>query len=164
MRNLAFEKLNPAAQKRDHHKYSSINSNFITTHLAPYETLMKKDLQGRLVLAPSVVSSIFYIERFNTVWEHHMYSNQLITSLTVLAHEMPYVLCFCSTTGIMGDLRTHWPNTITLSAPDTYICSYQWKLGIVDACSVTCKSVAYKGSYLAVTLVLKVLKFYVQKQ
>lgn len=47
-----------------------------------------------------------------------MYSNQLIMSLTVSAHEMPYALCFCSTVGIAGDLRTHWPNIVTLTAPD----------------------------------------------
>lgn len=33
-------------------------------HLAPYETLMKRDLQGRLMLTPSMGSGIFYIERF----------------------------------------------------------------------------------------------------
>lgn len=49
-----------------------------------------------------------------------MYSNQLIMSLTVSAHEMPYVLCFCSTTGITADLKTHWPIIVTLSAPDNY--------------------------------------------
>jgi len=64
LRSLAFEKLYPAAQKGNHHKYNSINSYFITTHLAPYETLMKRDLQGRLTLTPSLVSGIFYIERF----------------------------------------------------------------------------------------------------
>lgn len=64
MWSLVFEKLNAAAQKRNHHKYNSINSDFITTHLALYETLMKRDLQGRLMLTPSMVSSIFYIERF----------------------------------------------------------------------------------------------------
>lgn len=47
-----------------------------------------------------------------------MHSNQLIVSLTVSAHEMPYVLWFSSITGIAGHLKTHWPNIVTLSAPD----------------------------------------------
>lgn len=64
MWSLVFEKLNPAAQKGDNHKYNCINSDFITTLLAPCETLMKRDLQGSLMLTPSMVSSIFYIERF----------------------------------------------------------------------------------------------------
>lgn len=64
MWSLVIEKSNPAAQKRNNHKYNSINSDFITMHLAPYETLMKRDLQGRLMLTPSMGSGIFYIERF----------------------------------------------------------------------------------------------------
>lgn len=31
-----------------HHKYKCINSHFITTHLTPHETLMKRVLQGGL--------------------------------------------------------------------------------------------------------------------
>lgn len=95
------------------------------------------------------------------VCEHHMHSNQLIVSLTVSAHEMPYVLCFCSITGITADLKTHLPNIVTLSAPDNCNASADgktWTL-LILWCKVT-SLLLWKGVYSAATPVLKVLKFY----
>lgn len=77
-------------------------------------------------------------------------------SLTVSAHEMPYALCFCSTTGIL----------VTSKLIDHIVPPYLHPMtaaSLVLVMLVTNVLLA-KGVYLAVTLVFKVLKIYVWMQ